>query len=126
MGKKTPTPRSAEPTPFHNPFSKLGATKATLPLGPPPTRKQTASPAVPSPDRAVVRYERKGHGGKDMTRVEHLGLAGEKLDRWLKDIKQALGCGGVVEGETLLLQGDQRERLRLWLERRGVTRVTVS
>ncbi|HZI02954.1 MAG TPA: translation initiation factor, partial [Archangium sp.] len=45
---------------------------------------------------------------------------------WVKALKGALGCGGTVEGETLVLQGDQRERLPALLEARGVRRVTVG
>ena len=116
---------SGETSPFHNPFAKLGARMAELPLGPAPA-KPPIPPSGAAPARAVVRYERKGHGGKEMTRVERLGLKSAELGLWLKDAKQALGCGGVVDGEGLLLQGDQRDRVRLWLERRGVAKVTVS
>jgi len=64
------------------------------------------------------------HGGKEMTRVEHLDLRVEELDGWLSDLKRSLGCGGTVEGDALLLQEDQRERTAAWLEARGVAKVT--
>ena len=35
----------------------------------------------------------------------------------------ALGCGGVVEGDWIVLQGDHRDRLPALLEKRGVRRV---
>lgn len=116
---------------FNNPFAKLGATVSGLPPGPVPSaistsEKKTLASSSGAPSRAVVRYERKGHGGKEMTRVEQLGLSSAELARWLKEAKQSLGCGGVVAGETLLLQGDQRDRLRLWLESRGVGTVMMS
>jgi translation initiation factor 1 len=99
---------------FNNPFAKLPGAKATPPAAP------------KAPARAVVRYERKGHGGKEMTRVEKLELSPKDLEKWLKDAKSGLGCGGIVEGGALLLQGDQRERLRAWLEKRGVAKITIS
>jgi translation initiation factor 1 len=108
--------------PFHNPFASLGERKACLPPGPAPR----AAPAPRGPARAVVRYERKGHGGKEMTRVEQLGLGTKELERWLQEAKQALGTGGVIDKQTLLIQGDQRERLRGWLEKKGVGKITVS
>jgi translation initiation factor 1 len=58
--------------------------------------------------------------------VEQLGLRESELEKWLKALKGSLGCGGVVEGEALVLQGDQRERLPALLEARGVRRVTVG
>jgi len=74
----------------------------------------------------VVRLERKGRGGKEVTVVEQLGLPAAALRDWLKALKDALGCGGAVEGDALVLQGDQRSRVRTLLEERGVRRVTVG
>lgn len=83
-------------------------------------------PEKKGPARAVVRYERKGHGGKEVTLVEHLELREADLEVWLKDLKRGLGCGGRVEDGSLVLQGDQRERLPDLLTARGVRKVTVS
>ena len=56
-----------EPKPFESPFAKLAGLRPQLTAGPPPAR--AAEPRTkPTPARAVVRIERKGHGGKDMTR----------------------------------------------------------
>ena len=41
-------------------------------------------------------------------------------------MKAGLGCGGVVEGDTLVLQGNHRERLAKVLTARGVKRVTLG
>jgi translation initiation factor 1 len=78
------------------------------------------------PARAVVRLERKGHGGKEVTLVDKLELSRTELEKWLKALKQALGCGGVVEEGALVLQGDQRERLPALLEARGVKKITLG
>lgn len=96
-----------------------------LPFQTKPTSTST-SDNPNGPARAVVRYERKGHGGKEMTRVEQLGLPQRELERWLKAAKQALGCGGVVQNSDLLLQGDQRQRLATWLQKQGVKKISVS
>jgi translation initiation factor 1 len=79
-----------------------------------------------APARAVVRLERKGRGGKEATVVEKLALPPATLEAWADALKRALGCGGSVEGDAIALQGDQRERARLWLEKRGVRRVTIG
>ena len=70
--------------------------------------------------------ERKGRGGKEVTVIEQLGLKRADLDAWLKALKDALGCGGALEGETLVLQGDQRKRLPGLLSARGVRKVIVG
>ncbi len=125
MGKRDKKPEAPAPAPFHNPFASLAAQREQLPAGPPPPAPVKAEPAK-GPARAVVRMERKGRGGKEVTVVEQLGLPVAERDTWLKALKGALGCGGSVEEDTLVLQGDQRERLPALLEARGVRRVTVG
>ncbi len=108
-----------EKKPFHNPFAALKDKLGDLPEGPAPR-----APAPPGgPTRAVVRMERKGRGGKEVTVVEQLGLRAGELESWLKALKGALGCGGAIEGDALVLQGDQRKRLPAILEARGVRKV---
>jgi len=96
---------------------------------PEPSPRPGSEPAPaprPGPARAVVRLERKGRGGKEATIVEKLELPPAERERWLKELKQALGCGGAVEGDALVLQGDLRERVKPLLERRGVRKVTLG
>jgi translation initiation factor 1 len=70
--------------------------------------------------------ERKGRGGKEATVIEKLDLPAKQLEIWCRELKQALGCGGTVEGNTIVLQGDLRQRLTPVLEKRGVARVTIG
>lgn len=126
--------------PFHNPFASLRtladpaavATDAKGAPAPPADgsvlRKSPAAPAVipKSIPRAVVRLERSGRGGKEVTVVEHLAITPAARDEWLQALKTALGCGGTVEDARLVLQGDQRTRLPALLQARGVKKVTIG
>jgi translation initiation factor 1 len=116
-----------------NPFAALASLREQLapgaPVeGPPPAPSPEPRDPAPTrgPARAVVRYQRKGRGGKEATIVEQLGLESVQLDEWCREIKRALGCGGHVEGELLVFGGDQRTRLPALLEHKGVRRVIVS
>jgi translation initiation factor 1 len=127
MGKKDKKPEPAAPTaPFHNPFAALAVKREELPSKPEPVKAPAKVEERKGPARAVVRMERKGRGGKEVTVVEHLGLRPPELEVWLKALKGSLGCGGVVEEESLVLQGDHRDRLPSLLEARGVRRVVVG
>lgn len=117
--------------PFHNPFEVLanlgrapadGVEKIEKP-DPKPAHPERAVPSVP---RAVVRLERSGRKGKEVTVVDHLDLTPAERDTWLQSLKAALGCGGTIEGESLVLQGDHRNRLPGLLTKRGVKKVTVG
>lgn len=123
MTKKIDT----EPGPglSHNPFAALAEKKESLPPGPAPQARPAKAGDQP-PARAVVRLERKGRGGKEVTVVEKLELPPAALEKWGKALKQSLGCGGVVEGRDLVVQGDQRERVKAWLEGRGVKKISVG
>jgi len=122
VSKKPEPPPASSAAPFHNPFAALAAKKADLPPG-----KPAPAPAPKKgPARAVVRMERKGRGGKEVTVVEKLELSAAELERWLKTLKQGLGCGGVVEGSDLVLQGDQRERVGELLTKQGVQKIVLG
>ena len=127
MGKKDKKPAPAAPAaPFHNPFAALAGKREELPSMPVPEPAPEKAEERKGPARAVVRMERKGRGGKEVTVVDQLGLPPAQLEAWLKALKGALGCGGAVEEESLVLQGDHRDRLPALLESRGVRRVIVG
>lgn len=111
--------------PFNNPFGALKDAVGELPPAPPSAPSAEPAPAK-GPTRAVVRLEKKGRGGKQVTVVEQLSLPPPELAEWAQALKQSLGCGGAVEDEAIVVQGDHRERVRAWLEGRGVRRVSVG
>jgi translation initiation factor 1 len=106
-----------------SPFAALAGLRDALPPGPP---APAPSPAPGEPARAVVRIERKGRGGKEVTWIEKLGLDVDELERWCGELKKALGCGGTVEGDAIVLHGDLRRRIEPLLVARGVRKVTMG
>jgi len=118
-----------------NPFDALEKLRASLPSGNAGGAAHqnntgadpgAAKPPKPGPARAVVRMERKGRRGKEATVIEKLELPAAELERWCRELKQALGCGGSVEDTTIVLQGDLRPRLEAVLLARGVRKVTLG
>lgn len=104
-----------------NPFAKLAAMRDALPPGPDPA----ASAAAKSADAAglagkiVVRFERKGHGGKTVTIVSGVGGGGRVVDELASEMKRALGCGARVEDGEIVLQGDLVPRALAFLAKKG-------
>jgi translation initiation factor 1 len=73
--------------------------------------------------RVTVRLERAGRSGKAVTIAEGPAFTGRALAPLASAAARALGLGARVEGATLVVQGDQRERLAAWLAQQGFARV---
>lgn len=71
----------------------------------------------------IVRLQRstKGRGGKAVTVITGLPLAGPELKTLVKGLKQKCGVGGAIKEDTVEIQGDQRELLKTELTRLGYT-----
>ena len=69
----------------------------------------------------IVRLQRetKGRGGKAVTIVRGVPLAGAELKSLAKALKQKCGVGGAVKDGNIEIQGEQRELIKAELERRG-------
>ncbi|MFN3199610.1 MAG: hypothetical protein ACE366_14490 [Bradymonadia bacterium] len=72
----------------------------------------------------VLRKERKGRGGKTVTRLTgrgdaDVGLSAPDLKALAKDLRKALGCGASIENGELVLQGDIAPRAAEWLTAHG-------
>ena len=63
--------------------------------------------------------EKKGRGGKTMTVVYDLPHNEAFLKSLCHELKRACGTGGAVDGDTIELQGDLRERVRGTLLKKG-------
>ncbi|MBW2465257.1 MAG: translation initiation factor [Deltaproteobacteria bacterium] len=124
MGKKKKA--AAKPTPevfSHNPFAALGGVPEAASKAPQEEIDEPeASPPSPPTEisgktKVVVRREKKGRGGKTVTRVT--GLPQAQLPALGLRMKKALGCGAVVEGDALVLLGSLVDRAADWLEAEG-------
>jgi translation initiation factor 1 len=94
---------------------------------PPPA---PAAPAAPSGGtdlsrcaRAVVRRERKGHGGKTVTVIEGLALSSRNFEAVAREMRKSFGCGSWEDDGRIVLQGDRAAAAETWLRQRGVARV---
>ncbi|MCP5321798.1 MAG: translation initiation factor [Pseudomonadales bacterium] len=121
MGKKSLRQDPVEPA-SPGAFAALAALRGTLPAGPEP-QAVAASAQSPFAGRIVVTRERKGRGGKIVTRVCGIDLDGDALEALAREMRQALGTGGAVEGDAIVLHGEQSARVTGWLAARGATRV---
>jgi translation initiation factor 1 len=125
---------SRSSAPLKQSLSGLASLRDQLPIGPTTTGTEAApreaTPTQTNPytraNKLVVRRERKGHGGKTVTRIEGFGANASELEAIAKDLKRALGCGATVDANDVLVQGDQSERVLALLQARGAHKVILG
>jgi translation initiation factor 1 len=69
----------------------------------------------------IVRLHRetKGRGGKAVTLIKGLPLAGEALRTLTSQLKKKCGVGGSLKDDVIEIQGDQRDFLKGELQKLG-------
>lgn len=78
---------------------------------------------APTAGDGIVRLKResKGRGGKGVTLITGVDLAETELKTLAKELKQLCGTGGTVKNGVIEIQGEQREKLKPFLEAKGFT-----
>ena len=82
-----------------NPFQGIFNTKEE--------NKQTDNTAY----QVRVKREKKGRRGKEVTIIEGLRIDHVDLAKISSDLKTALGTGGAVKGNEIIIQGDFVDRI---------------
>ncbi|HQQ75477.1 MAG TPA: stress response translation initiation inhibitor YciH [Pseudomonadales bacterium] len=78
-------------------------------------------PALPPKGDGFIRIRREtaGRNGKGVTTLSGFELPDAELQTLAKQLKQLCGTGGTVKNWIIEIQGDQRDRLKAELEKRG-------
>ncbi|MCB9751237.1 MAG: translation initiation factor [Myxococcales bacterium] len=76
--------------------------------------------------KLVITRERKGHGGKTVTRLTGVALPPAELETLTRALRRAFGCGGQLDGGDVVLAGARQQQLADWLRAEGATRVVIG
>ena len=93
-----------------------------MPRLPPPCRRLRLPGRRPGPAGdgvARIWRESKGRGGKSVTLVRGLPMAGPALEQLGKQLRTTCGSGGTVKDGVIEIQGDHRERVAQALAKLG-------
>jgi translation initiation factor 1 len=83
--------------------------------------KNLAAPDAPVPEKVMAKLRLENRAsGKHVTVVDALPDNRPFLETLCRELKRACGTGGVVKESSVELQGDQRERLREILAKKGM------
>lgn len=88
---------------------------------------QSTTETVPSAQQKLrIRLDTKHRAGKVITLVEGFVGKGEDLEDLGKKLKSFCGTGGSAKDGEIIVQGDQREKVILWLQKNGYPQVKKS
>lgn len=81
-------------------------------------KKTITSP--PQSDGIIrIRRETKGRKGKGVTSVSGVPMDESQVKQLCSELKKMCGTGGAVKHGIIEIQGDNREKIKLLLEKRG-------
>ena len=81
--------------------------------------EENAETLAPSKQKLKIRYETKNRGGKAVTLVQGFIGTDEDLQILGKKLKNYCGTGGSAKDGEIIIQGDQREKIRGFLLKEG-------
>ena len=83
-------------------------------------QKAEEGTTLPVQDQLLkVRLDAKHRGGKMVTLVEGFSGSEADLEQLGKQLKSYCGTGGSVKNNEIIIQGDNREKVLVWLNKTG-------
>lgn len=76
--------------------------------------------------KLVLRREKKGRGGKTVTRIEGVQASAQGLEALARTLGKALGARAFVQEGQLLVSGDQCQSAAKWLEQAGAAKIVIG
>lgn len=73
----------------------------------------------PEAQKLKILLDKKHRAGKEVTLVTGFIGTEEDLEQLGKSLKTTCGCGGSVKNGEVIVQGDNRDKIMIWLKNKG-------
>ena len=85
--------------------------------------QSNAETLQPAEQKLRIRLDTKHRAGKAVTLVEGFVGKEEDMQDLGKKLKSFCGTGGSAKDGEIIVQGDQREKVKLWLRKNGYSSI---
>ena len=85
--------------------------------------QSNAESLQPAEQKLRIRLDTKHRAGKAVTLVEGFVGKEEDMQDLGKKLKSFCGTGGSAKDGEIIVQGDQREKVKLWLRKNGYSSI---
>jgi len=99
--------------------SEQGDLRKEKDLTPHPSPERRGGSLPPGQQTIYLHRESSGRGGKAVTLVKNLVLSADDLKSLARKLKQECGTGGTVRHGVIEIQGEQRQRIAVALQKLG-------
>lgn len=89
-----------------------------------PEEEPKSSATTLSPEKQYLKIwlDKKHRGGKAVTLIDGFEGSEEDLKDLGKKLKTFCGTGGSVKDGQIIVQGDNRDKIIIWLQKQGFTK----
>ena len=79
--------------------------------------------SLPSNEQLLtVVLDKKHRGGKVVSIIKGFSMKENEIEALAKQLKSFCGSGGSAKDNEIIIQGDHREKILLWLVRKGYSK----
>lgn len=69
-----------------------------------------------------IRLDKKQRAGKTVTLIEGFEQSEKGTEQICKQLKSLCGTGGSAKNSEIIIQGDHREKIFVWLQKQGYSK----
>lgn len=83
--------------------------------------QKVETPSIKTDGIVRIRRETKGRKGKGVTTISGIDLPQNEMKKLCTELKKLCGTGGALKDQVIEIQGDNRDKIKVALEKRNMT-----
>jgi translation initiation factor 1 len=103
-------------------YNSSGIVYSTAPDFQPRDEEENENILLPNEQLLKVILDKKHRGGKVVSIIKGFSMKEDDIEDLARKLKTFCGSGGSAKGNEIIIQGDHREKILLWLLKNGYSK----